>query len=285
MKFPGFTVLYTESRDEDEKEEEKPRALPLLKKDDALKSLGVYPDQRFTQAPPRFTEATLVKMLEQKGIGRPSTYAPILSTIVEREYVTKTRGVFQPTELGFVVNDLLVNNFSSVVDVDFTAKMEDELDDVARNERKWVDVINEFYTPFAGTVETAKETIEKVKVPDKQIDEACPQCGKPIVIKSGRFGKFLACSGYPECRYTRPYMIKMGAKCPSCGAELVERMSKKRRVFYGCSKYPECKFATFYKPYPQPCPKCGGLVTASGKGWKKCTKCDYREKVEEEKQQ
>lgn len=280
--FPGFITLYTESKDEEEKEEDKIRALPTLKKGDGLKLLGIFPEQRFTQPPPRYTEATLVKMLEQKGIGRPSTYAPILSTIQEREYVTKTKGVFQPTELGFVVNDLLVEHFPDIVNVEFTARMEDDLDEIASNHKNWVNVIEKFYTPFEGSIADAHEKMEKVKLADKQIEENCPQCGKPIVVKTGRFGKFLACSGYPECKYTKPYQIKTGAKCPQCGGELMEKMSKKGKVFYGCSKYPECKFAVFNKPLPEPCPQCSGLVVEQG-NFKKCTKCSYREKIEQEK--
>ena len=280
--FPGFSILYTESRDEDEKDEDKISALPSLKKGDLLRLLGVFSDQRFTQPPPRFTEATLVKMLEQKGIGRPSTYAPILSTIQDREYVTKNKGVFQPTELGFVVNDLLVEHFPDIMNIEFTAHMEDNLDEIATNHKNWVSVVREFYQPFAGYLENALQSMEKVKLPDQQIEENCPRCGKPIVVKLGRFGKFLACSGYPECKYTRRYEIKTGVKCPQCGGDLVEKMSKKKKAFYGCSKYPECTFATFNRPLPEPCPKCGGLVTEFGKSGKKCTKCEYRDKLEQE---
>jgi len=278
MKFPGFTTLYTESKDEEEEAEK--GKLPELSKGDNLKLLGLFPDQRFTQPPPRFTEATLIKFLEQNGIGRPSTYAPILSTIQGREYVTKTKGVFEPTELGFLVNDLLVEHFPNVVDVDFTARLEGQLDEVAGDQRQWVDVVRDFYTPFEKTLEEAHEVAQKVRPADKEIGEECPECGKPIVVKLGRFGKFLACSGYPECKYTRPYVIKTGAICPECGGELVERISKKKRTFWGCSKYPKCRYVSFYRPLPRPCPQCSGLLTARG-NQAKCTNCSYKANLED----
>ena len=283
IKFPGFIILYIESRDEADRENGKTAALPALKKGEELKLLGLFPEQRFTQPPPRYTEATLVKTLEQNGIGRPSTYAPTLSTIQEREYVTKVKGSFQPTQLGFVVNDLLAENFADIVDIDFTARMEENLDEVARDHRNWVDVIQDFYKPFEQTLETAQERIEKVELVETT-GETCPKCGKTMVVKVGRFGKFLACSGYPECKTTKPFQIKTGAKCPECGGELVQRSYKKggkTRRFYGCSSYPKCKFATIFRPLPQPCPKCGSLLTAFKGNWAKCAKCEYRGKIEE----
>jgi len=278
--FPGFTILYTEGKDETEEQKKNP-PLPQLEKGDELELLGLSPEQHFTQPLPRFTEATLVKMLEQQGIGRPSTYAPILSTIQEREYVIKVKGSFKPTELGFVVNDLLSQHFPGIVDIKFTARMEEDLDEVASKNKDWVQVIQDFYTPFELALQNAAENIERVKLPDQLIEETCPNCGKPLAIKMGRYGKFLACSGYPECKYTKPYQIKLGVKCPECGSELVEKISKKKRIFYGCSNYPNCKFATNFKPLPQPCPKCGGLLTSYRGNWAKCTKCSYRGKPEE----
>ncbi len=274
--FPGFIILYLESRDEAE-EEEKKRTLPPLQKGDELKLLKLFSEQHFTQPPPRFTEATLVKMLEQWGIGRPSTYAPILSTIQERDYVTKIKGDFHPTELGFVVNDLLHQYFADIVDIKFTANMEDELDDIVSKNRDWVSVVSNFYIPLSKDLENAFQKVEKIKLPDELIEETCPKCGKPLAIKKGRFGKFLACSGYPECKFTKPFQI--GVKCPQCGGELVEKMSKKKRLFYGCSNYPDCQFATNFKPLPQPCPKCGGLLTLYLGRWAKCNKCEYRGKL------
>jgi DNA topoisomerase-1 len=278
--FPGFMTLYSEGRDE--AEEEGKGSLPRLEKGDELELLGIFPEQRFTQPPPRFTEATLVKTLEQWGIGRPSTYAPTLSTIQEREYVTKFNGSFQPTELGFVVNDLLTQYFPDIINIKFTASMENELDDIANKERAWPRVIQDFYMPFDKDLQKAIKLAEKVKLEDEKTGEICPQCGQPLVIKTGRFGKFIACSGYPQCKYTKSFQVKLGVKCPKCGGELVQRISKKKRTFYGCSNYPDCQFATNFKPIPTPCPQCGGLLVQRGKQ-AKCTKCEYKGKLEEAK--
>jgi DNA topoisomerase I len=283
MEFAGFTTLYIEGRDEDEKEDEKDFALPSLVKGNSLDLLKLLAEQHFTQPPPRYTEATLVKVLEQKGIGRPSTYAPILSTIQDREYVTKTKGVFQPTELGFVVNDLLTGAFPELMNIEFTARMEEELDEIAHENKDWVGVVKELYTPMEKDLEKAQQNLERVKLSEEITDEKCPKCGKPMAVKSGRFGKFLACTGYPECKSTKPFQIKTGAKCPECGKELVQRMSKKKKRFYGCSGYPDCKFATFMLPVAKPCPDCGGLMVEQKNKMVKCTKCSHKEKVEEEK--
>jgi len=279
--FAGFTVLYSAGRDEGEEDDAKTPPLPPLERGDALDLIDLFPEQRFTQPPPRFTEATLIKMLEQFGIGRPSTYAPILSTIQDREYVVKEKGKFRPTDLGTVVSDLLSNNFSDIVDVEFTAQMEEKLDDVANHERDWVQIVRDLYTPLEKNLGSAAERIERVKLPEELTDEVCPQCGKKLAVKVGRYGKFLACSGYPDCKYTRSFQLKTGAKCPECGNELVKRVSKKKRTFYGCSNYPECKFAVNQMPLPEPCPQCGGLVTVYRGKTKKCTRCDYKAKLEE----
>ena len=231
---------------------------PIWKRRSTSTCSNCMAEQHFTQPPPRYTEATLVKALEQKGIGRPSTYAPILSTIQDREYVTKTKGVFQPTELGFVVNDLLTQSFPDLMNIEFTARMEEKLDEIAHDNKDWVNVVRDFYKPLEKDLEEAQEKVERVKLADEITDEKCPKCGKPMAIKSGRFGKFLACTGYPECKSTKPFQIKTGAKCPECGKELVQRMSKKRKRFYGCSGYPDCKFATFSQPVPKPCPNAAG---------------------------
>jgi DNA topoisomerase-1 len=276
--FPGFMTLYSESKDE--AEDEGKITLPKLEKGDVLNLLGVFPEQRFTQPPPRYTEATLVKTLEQNGIGRPSTYAPTISTIQERGYVEKDKGVFKPTELGMATNDLLVQHFPDIINIQFTAEMEKELDDIANNERQWQNVIQDFYTPFEKDYEKAVQTAEKVKLADEPTGEMCPQCGKPLLIKTGRFGKFIACSGYPQCKYTQSFQIKVGAKCPECGKELIQRVNKRRRTFYGCTGYPDCNFLTNFKPLPQPCPNCNGLLTQHGKqAW--CMKCDYKGKLED----
>lgn len=282
IRFPGFITLYTESKDEAEKEETKASLLPQLAKGDELTLLKLFPEQHFTQPPPRFTEATLIKMLEQWGIGRPSTYAPTLSTIQEREYVTKTKGSFQPTELGFVVNDLMCQYFPNIVDIEFTARMEDELDEIANEKRDWVGVVQDFYTPFEKSLENASQLMDRVKLADELTEEVCPECGKVLVIKHGRYGKFLACCGYPECKYTKSFQVKLGVKCPDCGSELVQKVSKKKRIFYGCSNYPNCQFAINSKPLPQPCPKCGGLLTLYRGKQAKCTKCEYRGKLKQD---
>jgi DNA topoisomerase-1 len=279
--FPGFMILYTAGRDEDEAEDRKGSLLPQLEKGDSLELLGLFPEQRFTQPPPRFTEATLIKTLEQWGIGRPSTYAPILSTIQEREYVTKVKGCFEPTELGFVVTDLLTRHFPNIVNIEFTAQMEEELDEIADKKREWVNVVQGFYTPFEKSLESASRLMDRVKLADELTEEACPQCGKPLVVKTGRYGKFLACSGYPDCKFTKSHQVRTGVSCPECGSELVERISRKKRTFYGCSNYPNCQFATNQKPLPRPCPRCGGLLTQYRGKWEKCAKCDYKGRLEE----
>jgi DNA topoisomerase I len=278
--FPGFITLYSEGKDE--ADEEAIKTLPKLEKGDNLDFLGIYPEQRFTQPPPRFTEATLVKTLEQYGIGRPSTYAPTISTIQERGYVIKEKGAFQPTDVGFATNDLLVEHFPDIINEKFTADMESKLDDIADDERKWPSVITEFYGPFNKDLQEANKTAEKVKLADEPTGDMCPKCGKPLLIKAGRFGKFIACSGYPECKYTQSFQVKTGAKCPECGKDLIQRVSKKRRTFYGCSGYPDCKFLTNFKPLPQPCPQCNSLLTQHGKqAW--CYKCEYKGKAEPDK--
>jgi DNA topoisomerase I len=284
LHFPGFTVLYIEGKDEDEKEESKDTILPNLRKGDNLNLLELLAEQKFTQPPSRYTEATLVKALEQKGIGRPSTYAPIISTIQDREYVIKEKGSFKPTELGFVVNDMLTQSFPKLMNVEFTAKMEKELDEIAQDNKDWVSVVNDFYKPMQEKLEHAHENVERVKLPDEITDEICPNCGKPMAVKTGRFGKFLACTGYPDCKTTKPYKIKTGVKCPVCGKELVQRISKKKKIFYGCSGYPDCTFATFMKPYNKPCPKCGGLMVIQKNKVVKCInkECGHKEKLKEQ---
>jgi DNA topoisomerase-1 len=271
--FPGFLSLYREGRDDDGQDEDAQKPLPDLAQGEDLNLIKLLSDQHFTQPPPRYSEATLVKALEEKGIGRPSTYAPILSTIQERGYVERVEKRLQPTELGRLVNDLLVENFPDVIDVDFTANMEEKLDDVASGEREWVPVIRDFYGPFHEEIEKAGESIERVKIEPEPTDEVCEKCGRQMVIRMGRFGKFIGCSGFPECRNAKPLLKKIGVACPECGAELVERQTKKRRTFYGCSRYPECKWTSWQRPVPKPCPQCGGLMVEVGKGEPKCIRC------------
>ncbi|MEN8264521.1 MAG: type I DNA topoisomerase [Nitrospirota bacterium] len=305
IKFPGFMKLYIESGDNGSDEE---GLLPSLNEGDVLKTIGITPKQHFTQPPPRFTEATLVKELEAKGIGRPSTYAAILSTIQDRKYAEKNEGKFKPTELGEVVSDLLVERFSELMDYNFTANMENNLDKIEEGGLKWVKIVMDFYKPFNKDLADAMETLGKVKPKDIPTDEVCDKCEKPMVIKWGRHGRFIACTGYPECKNTRPLeqegadgsgqsaavqetdekcekcgspmvlksgrfgrflacskypdckitkAIRIGIKCPDDGGDLVERKTKKGKLFFSCGNYPKCKFATWYKPVNRKCPDCG----------------------------
>jgi len=248
LKFPGFTIIYNESKDEDEPEEGFV-SLPELHIDDRLICQEIFPGQHFTQPPPRYSEATLIKALEEKGIGRPSTYAPIISTIQERNYARKVEGKFYPEELGVIVNNILKDHFPKIVDFGFTAQIERQLDEIARGKNEWVAVLRDFYSPFEDMLKKASINIVKVNTA-KMTEERCTNCGRPMVIKMGRFGQFLACSGYPECKTTIPYLVKIGAHCPQCGGELVVRTNKKRKVFYGCSNFPQCQYTTSHKPKP-----------------------------------
>ncbi len=276
-KFPGFMVVYSESIDEDERGESFV-PLPKLRTGDRLIYLGTFPEQCFTQPPLRYTEATLIKAMEQKGIGRPSTYAPILSTIQERDYVNKTGGKFHPTELGMTVNGILTAHFPKIVDPGFTAQMEEELDDIARGKYAWMAALQEFYPPFQDMLDKAWLNLEKVDMTQVS-EETCPNCSRPMVVKVGRFGKFLACSGYPECKTTMPYAVKTGVSCPQCGGELVKKISKKKKVFYGCSKFPKCQFAVNRRPIAQPCPHCGNLLVQYRGDWAKCVACQRKVKL------
>jgi DNA topoisomerase-1 len=284
VKFPGFIVVYSESRDEDERSESFV-SLPKLRTGDKLIYLGTFPEQCFTQPPPRYTEATLIKALEQKGIGRPSTYAPILSTIQERDYVNKADGKFHPTELGVTVNKILTAHFPKIVDPGFTAQMEEQLDEIAQGKYAWSAALQEFYPPFQDMLDKAWINLEKVSMTQVS-EETCPKCGRPMVIKVGRFGKFLACSGYPDCKTTMPYVVKTGVSCPQCGGELVKRISKKKKkVFYGCSKFPKCKFTVNLRPIAQPCPDCGNLLVQYRGDWAKCMACQRKVKLSEPEKQ
>jgi DNA topoisomerase-1 len=283
VKFPGFIVVYSESKDEDERSESSV-SLPKLRIGDKLIYLGTFPEQCFTQPPPRYTEATLIKALEQKGIGRPSTYAPILSTIQERDYVNKAAGKFQPTELGITVNKILTAHFPKIVDPGFTAQMEEQLDEIAQGKYEWIAALQEFYPPFQDMLDKAWINLEKVSMTQVS-EETCPKCGRPMVIKVGRFGKFLACSGYPDCKTTMPYIVKIGVSCPQCGGELVKRISKKKRVFYGCSKFPKCRFTVNRRPIAQPCPDCGNLLVQYRGDWAKCVACQRKVQLSEPEKQ
>lgn len=283
LKFKGFLAVYTESKDEpSDEDDERNKILPPLAPQEPLDLLGIYPEQHFTEPPPRYTEATLIKALEEKGIGRPSTYAPILSTIQERGYIERMPDRrLKPTDLGFIVNDLLVKHFPNEVDVGFTAQMEEKLDQIAEGEAEWVQVLRDFYAPFKQTLDRAANEMPNVTLEAEKTGEVCDKCGAPMVIKRGRFGKFLACSRYPECKNTRNLSasggsVNTGVQCPECQqGQIVEKKSKKGRLFYSCNRYPACTFALWDKPVLTPCPRCGGLMTLKGKNGVKCTKCDY----------
>lgn len=254
LLFDGFRRLYNTADDEGAK------LLPSLEKDEKLKAESLKGEQSFTQPPARYTEASLVKELEDKDIGRPSTYAPIVSTLTERKYVGREKKALKPTELGFLVNDLMEEYFKDIVDAGFTANMENRLDDVEVGSQKWKDLISEFYGPFKKELDVADSVIEKIVVEDVPTGELCELCGKPMVIKAGRFGDFIACSGYPECKNTKPIIKTIGVKCPNCGKDIVARKSKRGRLFYGCSGYPDCKTVFWNKPTDKRCPECNSIL-------------------------
>ena len=281
VKFPGWMAVYQQGRDEGDSDELDRGALPDVAEGENLDLLKLLPEQHFTQPPPRFTEATLVKALEEQGIGRPSTYVPTIGTLVARNYVTLEEKKLVPTELGFVVNDLLVEHFPNVFDIGFTSQLEGELDEIASGERAWVPTLAQFYGPFTKTLQNAEKTMEKVQIRDEPTDEVCEKCGSPMVIKLGRFGKFMACSAFPECRNSKPLLTRIGIPCPTCKeGEVVERRSKKGRKFYGCERFPECDFVSWNKPVTEPCPECGAYMVEVGRGNKvKCSSCTYQSEV------
>ncbi|MBT9258473.1 MAG: type I DNA topoisomerase [Clostridiales bacterium] len=277
LVFPGFLALYQEGKEDDERDEDEV-SLPALEEGQMAELLDFYPEQHFTQPPPRYTEASLIKALEEKGIGRPSTYAPIVETIQKRGYVVKEQKRFYPTELGRLVTELLEEHFPKIVDVDFTARMESLLDQVEEGKVSWKEILEDFYRDFAEDLKKAEAAIEKVHLEEEVTDERCPRCGRPMVVKHGRFGPFLACSGYPECQETKPLLVKTGVACPKCGGEIVERRSRKGRVFYGCSNYPACDFVLWDRPTGETCPVCGSLmVEKRGRGGKVYTVCSNRQ--------
>ncbi len=259
VKFPGFLRVYLEGRDNGD-EEAAEGWLPDLQAGERVRLLGLDPAQHFTQAPPRYTEATLVRALEDRGIGRPSTYAPIIETIKQRGYVEVEDRRLYPTDLGIVVNSLLVEHFPQVLDVEFTAHMEEDLDRVEEGKEDWVRLLRAFYAPFAEVLHKAEQSIVEVEMTPEEIGEPCPRCGRPLVKRRGRFGEFIACSGYPECTYTRP--VGIGVRCPRDAGEVVERRTRKGRVFYGCANYPACTFTSWDRPLGRPCPLCGQMLVA-----------------------
>ena len=285
LLFDGFTRVYTEGRDEGKYEKE--TMLPNMEAGDVFKPKKVTPDQHFTQPPLRYTEASLVKALEEKGIGRPSTYAPTISTIIDRGYVRREKKNLYPTELGEVVTKLMKENFENIVDVKFTANMENELDEVEEGAKDYRTLLREFYGPFEKTLEIAASTIERVNIPDEISDVVCDKCGSLMVYKMGRFGRFLACPKYPECKNTKPIVETIETPCPKCGAKLIKRKTKKGgKIFYGCEKYPECDYISWDMPAKERCPKCGEImVYKTGKYGKeiRCTNKDCAHVIRPEK--
>jgi DNA topoisomerase-1 len=284
VKFSGFLEVYQEGKDEEPAEQE--GQLPKINQGEKVKLKKLDPKQHFTQPPPRYTEATLIKTLEEKGIGRPSTYAPTIDTISKRNYIQVQEKQIHPTELGQVVVDLLKQEFTQIVDYDFTAAMEEKLDRIAEGEVNWVKVLEEFYGPFSKELEEASANLERVEMPPEESDEICDKCGRKMIYKYGRFGKFLACPGYPDCKNTKPVRKQLEIKCPKCGnGQIIERKTKKGRLFYGCNKFPECDFASWERPYKEACPTCGSMCTVKGKGVKKVTclnaDCDYETELTE----
>lgn len=277
VKFKGFTKVYNRGKEKD-------NILPDLAKGDKVKMISDNPAQHFTQPPARYTEAALVKTLEENGVGRPSTYAPTLDTIQRRYYVRLVSRHFEPTELGEIVNDLIVKNFPEIVDVKFTADVEGDLDKIEEGKKKWVKVVDDFYKPFSNEVSQAEEKVEKIQMKDQLAGSNCEICGAPMVVKMGRYGKFYACSRFPDCRNTKAIVKDTGVTCPKCGqGTVVERKSKKNRTFYGCSRYPECDFVSWDKPIGRNCPKDGHfLVEKKTKGGKQvvCPNGDYEEEVQ-----
>lgn len=275
VKFPGYLVVYEEAVDEDQKTEEENARIPSgLEEGQRQNLVRVIPEQHFTQPPPRYSEATLVQVLEEYGIGRPSTYAPILSTIQERGYVIREAKRLFPTETGILVNDIMVQHFPSIVDLHFTAHMEADLDQVAAGQEGWTDVVAEFYREFEPVLRRAQEAIPVTKAELEKIGRICPDCGGDLVIRWGRYGKFISCNNFPNCRHTEALLEKIGVKCPNDGGEIVIRKTRKGRIFYGCANYPNCEFTSWKQPIPVPCPKCGGLLVIANKREMQCTKCE-----------
>ena len=266
VKFDGYTVLYEEAKEETAGEEGAMGALPNLENGDLLKCKSIEGSQHFTQPPARFTEASLIKTLEENGIGRPSTYAPTISTILSRAYVEREGKAIKPTSLGEVVTQLMKDQFQKIVDVAFTAQMEEDLDGVEAGSADWNDVLSRFYGDFADNLKQAEKNMEgtRVKVPDEETDEICEKCGRKMVIKTGRFGKFLACPGFPECKNTKKIVQDTGGLCPLCGGKMLAKKSKKGKVYYGCEHNPQCGVMTWDQPVKDQCPKCGATLFKKG---------------------
>ena len=273
IKFAGFTLVYTESKDEEEQKETK---LPPLEVGEELKLDKLIPEQHFTKPPSRYTEAALIRVLEEKGIGRPSTYSPTITTIIARGYVTRSKKTLFPTELGMIINDIISEHFKDIVDVTFTAEMENDLDMIEEGNADWHKIIDDFYQPFKITLQKAEESIGDIEIKDEVSDVVCDKCGTMMVYKQGKFGKFLACPAFPNCRNTKTIVKEIGIKCPKCAGEVIEKKSKRGKIFYGCSKFPECDFTSWDKPTDKKCEKCGSVIyekTGRGKRFY-CAACE-----------
>jgi len=286
--FAGYTIIYMEGSDNESAEKEKEDVeLPEVAEGEALKLKKLSPEQHFTQPPPRYTEASLVRALEEMGIGRPSTYAPTISTIIARGYVVREKKSLVPTELGFIVNDLMMAHFPDIVDYKFTAEMEKQLDEVEEGEKDWREIVREFYIPFRELLRKADEAISKIEIKDEVSDVKCDKCGANMVIKRGRYGKFLACPNFPKCRNTKPYVEEISARCPKCNSAIAVKYTKKGRKFYGCVNYPECDFISWDMPAEERCPQCGSLMVVkhkkNGEEYVACTnrECGYRQERSE----
>jgi DNA topoisomerase-1 len=284
VKFAGFLVVYEEAKNEDVKSEEDEENVPIpagIAEGQKQELIRLIPEQHFTQPPPRYSEASLVQALEEDGIGRPSTYAPTLSTIQQRGYVLREEKRLVPTEIGMQVNDLMVQYFPDIVDLTFTARMEEDLDMIANGQAEWAEVLHEFYRPFAEDVKKAQAEMPVTKTGPEPIGRQCPEDGGELVIRHGRFGKFISCSNFPTCRYTEPWLEKIGVTCPKDGGELIERKTRKGRTFYGCINYPNCDFTSWKRPIKQPCPKCGGLLVVADRHKAQCTNCQETFQLED----
>jgi DNA topoisomerase-1 len=276
LRFAGFLVVYEEAQDEDQRPEDNENIkIPAgLEEGQHQVLLRLLPEQHFTQPPPRFTEASLVQMLEENGIGRPSTYAPILSTIQQRGYVIREAKRLSPTETGILVNDLIVEHFPEIVDLHFTAGMEEDLDKIASGTGEWRNVLRNFYQEFEPQVKKAQAEMPVQKTELEKVGRACPNCGHDLVIRWGRYGKFISCSNFPECRYTEAFLEKIGVTCPKDGGDIVQRKTRKGRIFFGCANYPTCDFTSWKRPVATPCPNCGGLLVITNKREYQCTVCE-----------
>jgi DNA topoisomerase-1 len=281
LRFPGFLKLIGDI-DKESANGAKPdesdlkvqlAQLPELVKGDVLVLQELLPEQHFTKPPRRYSDATLVRTMEDYGIGRPSTYAPIVSTLRQRGYMQRQNRRLVPTEIGEIVHDLIFEYFPNIVDLGFTARLEEELDEIAAGDREWVDVVSDFYGPFEDQLRHAEEAMPEVKAEPEKIDRTCPECGSQLIIRHGRYGKFIGCSSFPACRHTEPWLEKVGVKCPLDGGELVQRHTRKGRVFYGCANYPECEFSSWKRPLPHPCPDCNNILVVSNSEHAECIHC------------